>query len=127
MEKVNRRTLPRHVDGRLMLLRMPIKIFLIWLVATGMIILFTVVLYQQHKEPLLFLGATLIIGILMMLMSEANNKETGWDILKANIRYKLEGNQYWERGNVRNGEKTRFIWNQINKQDGEENKQKTDF
>ncbi|MGL5381737.1 hypothetical protein [Clostridium sp.] len=94
-----RRRLVRHIDGRLMVGRLPIKSFIIVVVISLIIFAIFISLYTVLKSPFVFLAAVMIIGIVILAFSEINNKETGIDLIKDMIRYKREGELTFERGN----------------------------
>lgn len=97
MNKENKRRLPRYVDGRIKVGFMPFKNFL---KAIPFFILIVLLIYTFLSPVTLFIG-TIILGVIVGLFSEFNNKETGMNIVKDYIRYKRAGDQTWERsGNI---------------------------
>ncbi|MBY6773663.1 hypothetical protein FDC64_11285 [Clostridium botulinum] len=106
---MNKRKLPRHVDGRIKIGILPIKSFLkILPFCIG--IVFAIITYLNPIT--LFIGV-IALGLLVGLNCEIQPGETGTSILRDIIRYSLEGDIYYERS-IRNiDENKKFIENEL--------------
>lgn len=104
----NKRFIPRHVDGRIMVGSMPIKNFFKALIIIGSLLLVTI----KHISPIILFGFMALSGLTIIVFSEFNNKETGMDIIKDKIRYFIEGEIHFERGDLIANDQ-RFIQNKI--------------
>lgn len=105
---MNKRSIPRHVDGRVKIGPMTalnfIKFFPIFIIEIFVIL-------SKFNPITLFIGV-LVIGLTIILFAEFNNKETGLDILKDIIKYELEGDIIYERGcGLKDVHK--IVWNKI--------------
>lgn len=104
----NKRTIQRHVDGRIMIGLMP------WqnaLKAIAVIAVLFFIIIRNFNPVTMFIFIALS-GVIIGVYSEFNNRESGLDLLKSLIRYKREGNVYFERGDL-NGNDKRYTWNKI--------------
>lgn len=90
---MKKRTLPRNIDGRTKIGFIPIKSFFMIL---PIIILIAMLVFKNFNPFTLFLGF-ILIAFVCALVSETSFKETGLDILKDIIRYKVEGEITFER------------------------------
>lgn len=104
-----KRRLPRYVDGRIKVGLMPIKNFIKTIPFLAFITVFTITFINPVT---LFIG-TICGGIIVGLFSEFNNKETGLDILKDSIRYRIEGNKYFERSGANVEELKKITYSNI--------------
>lgn len=95
----NRRRLVRHIDGRLMVGRLPIKSFILVSGISLVILAIFIYIYRIVKSPFVFLICVICIGAVVLSFSEINNRETGIHLIKNIIRYKREGELTFERGN----------------------------
>lgn len=109
------RRLPRHVDGRLKILMIPIKRFFLSFLPIAIII---TLLVFSFLSPFTFILGTIIIGLFAIGFAEFTNKECGFNILKDIIKYWRDGNKYFERSCSNVPIYKRFIRNQIKKQEG---------
>lgn len=111
MEK--KRKLPRHVDGRIMIGKIPLKKFLIFSPIALPIGILSLVFTVRLKSPsVLFIGV-LILGFLSLFFTEFKNRETGIDILKDIIKYNIEGDKFYERSCLDIATHKRCIRNKI--------------
>lgn len=111
----NKRVIPRHVDGRIMIGLMPWKNALKAVVI--IVVLFLIII--RNFNPLTMFTFIGLSGVIVGIYSEFNNRESGLDILKDWIRYKREGNIYFERGDL-NGNGQRYTWNKIKRTEKEQ-------
>ena len=95
----NRRRLVRHIDGRLMVGRLPIKSFILVSGISLVILAIFIYIYRIVKSPFVFLICVICIGAVVLSFSEIHNRETGIHLIKNIIRYKREGELTFERGN----------------------------
>lgn len=110
-----KRSLPRHVDGRIMLYKMPLKSLPAFLPIAIPIAIATISLIAFTGSPFFLIGGILIIGIFVGLFSEFNQKETGMDILLEFLRYRKEGEIEYERSGAHVPANKRCTWNKIKK------------
>lgn len=89
----SKRTIPRHVDSRIMIFGLTLKRFF----AMIPLVLFSAFLFITHSTPLTFVLLFAIIGILFALLVEFKNKETGYSWISGIIRHKIEGDRYYQR------------------------------
>ena len=108
-----KRRLPRHVDGRIMLYKMPVKSFLAFLPIAIPIVVLTIALIAYTGSPFFLIGGILFLGIFVGLFSEFNQRETGLDILLDVLRYRREGEIEYERSGVHVPDYKRCTWNKI--------------
>ncbi len=105
---MNKRSIPRHVDGRVkigpMTARNFIKFFPIFIIEVFAIL--------SNFSPITLFFGVLSIGLTTILFAEFNNRETGLDILKDIIKYELEGDIIYERG-CELEDVHKVIWNKI--------------
>lgn len=109
-----KRKLPRHVDGRLMVGRIPLPRFLMilpFLLAIGIGTMLFMTNIKAH--PLILVGGVTSIGIIVGAFSEFNLGETGFDILKDMIKYNREGDKCYERSCIDIANSKRYIRNKI--------------
>jgi hypothetical protein len=106
----NKRRLPRHVEGRIMVGKMPLKVFLIFFmpVALGLLILFMV-----HPEPKVLLFISLVGCAYYLGLSELDHKDTGFQILMNKFKYMKEGTLFFERSTKNVKSDIRCIRNKI--------------
>lgn len=106
-----KRTIPRHVDGRVKIGYMPIKNFL-KVIPIYIFLLFVILLNPRPMNAFI----CIVIGLLIYFLgSELNNKETGLDIVKDIIRYEKEGDIYFERNTLSKAEHKKIINNKLSK------------
>ena len=105
-----KRTIPRHVDGRVKVGMMTFKDA----AKAGIIIIILLLIVLKDITPVSFFIFIAGSGIIVGLFSEFNNKETGIYIMKEKIRYYKEGNIYFERGELMN-ENKKLVQNEIKK------------
>lgn len=110
-----KRRLPRHVDGRIMIYKMPLKSLPIFLPIGIPVFIGTICLISYTGSPFCLIGGILILGLLVGLLSEFNNQETGMDLLKDYLRYRREGEVEYERSPMNVPADKRYIWNKIKK------------
>lgn len=110
-----KRRLPRHVDGRIMLYKMPIKSLPLFLPIAIPVVVGTIALISTTGSPLFLVLGILVLGVLVGLFSEFNQRETGIDMLKDMIRYMKEGEIEYERSCLNAPAYKRYIWNKIKK------------
>lgn len=107
---MDKRSIPRHVDGRIKVGPMTIPNFFKFLP----ILIIGFILILNNFSPFTLFFGIISLGIIAMLFSEFNNRETGLDVIKDIIRYELEGDIHYERGcNLDNVNK--IIFNKIEK------------
>lgn len=109
MDDLKQRRLPRHVDGRIKVGNLPIKKFIIFLPIALLVAIFTF----MNFTPITMMIGTFIIFSLYMLFSELNHMETGFDLLISMIKYKFDGDLYWERSCLNESAHKRCIRNKI--------------
>lgn len=110
---MEKRTIPRHVDGRVMVGLMPIKSFI---KAVIIIVVAAAVLFKTFNfTPVLLFVFSALASLIIGIYSEFYNKESGLDIIKECIRYKIEGTIIFERGDLKSGNIERITRNQIKK------------
>jgi uncharacterized membrane protein YdbT with pleckstrin-like domain len=105
----NKRKIPRHVDGRVKIWILPLKNFFIFL---PIAIIIGVFVFLNFTPLTLFIGAVLL-GLVLGLLGEYQQRETGYMMIRDILRYTLSGDKYFERdtSNVKLCE--RFIRNKI--------------
>ena len=103
------RRLPRHVDGRIMIGKMPIKNFFLML-PIALAIIFAII---KYFSPAVFFAGALLLGIVIGLFSEFHQRETGFSILKDIIKYAVSKDAYFERDTASVSLNKRFIDNKI--------------
>lgn len=113
-----KRTLPRHVDGRIKVGTMTLKNFFKFLPFAIIGIVFVL----THTTPVTAFVTFSLLAVLSAAFSEFNAKETGFDMLKDIIRYQIEGDLYYERSCNQIGTTERFIYNEYEDGNNEENK-----
>ena len=107
MEK--RRSIPRHVDGRIKVGLVPISSFLKTLPIYAVIL----VLILAKPTPIGAFIGILVGAITYFLTCELNNKETGLDIVKEILRYEKEGDIVFERNGSYKDESKKIIHNKL--------------
>jgi len=108
-----KRRLPRHVDGRIMLYKMPLKSIPFLLPLAIPVIIGTIILISSTGIPYFLIGGFLIVGLQVALFSEFNQRETGLDMIKDYIRYWKEGEVEYERSCLNVESSKRYIRNKI--------------
>lgn len=111
MKEKDKRTIPRNVEDRVMIGLMPFKT----LVKISPIYIVVVLMIMKFFSPQMVFIGMLCICIITYLFSEIENKETGFKILKDILRYKKEGNIYFERSCTIRNEIDRITYNKIKK------------
>jgi hypothetical protein len=91
---LEKRRIPRHVDGRIKVFLIPIKIFLLKVVPFSTVIF---VVIFKYFNPFIFFTGGLVVLINIVLHCELNNRETTFDILKQAVKYQMHGDRYHER------------------------------
>lgn len=111
-----KRTLPRHVDGRIKVGTMTLKNFFKFMpfAIVGIVFVLT------HTTPITAFVTFTFLAVLSAAFSEFNARETGFDMLKDIIRYKIEGDIYYERSCNQIGNSERFIYNKHEDRNSEE-------
>lgn len=93
-----KRQLPRHVDGRIMIGMIPFKSFLFLLPVWGIeLLIFYLFSVNIMFNPLILMIGGGIVGFTTMLFCEINH-ETGYSLIKDSIKNFREGDKYTERG-----------------------------
>jgi|GEM_PF-1471292 len=110
-ETNKKRKLPRHIDGRIMVGPLHIKNFFILLPIAGLIL----ALIIRYFNPLVFFIGVIFLGIIISLLSEFQQRETGFSIIKSVIAYMIEGDKFYERNTLNVKLHKRFIGNKIPK------------
>jgi hypothetical protein len=112
---LEKRRIPRHVDGRIKILTIPFKSFIFKVFPICTIIL---ILMFSYFNPIVFVIGGLSVMITVVLHCELNNKETTLDMLKQLVKYQIEGDKYFERsGSNDTSNSKRCIRNKITKQE----------
>ncbi|MDD3629336.1 MAG: hypothetical protein PHN81_06150 [Actinomycetota bacterium] len=107
--KDNKRKIPRHVDGRIKIGMLPLKNFFIFLpiaIAIGVFV------FLNFTPLTLFVGA-IFIGLVLGLLGEYQQRETGYMMIRDILRYTLSGDKYFERDTSYVKLHKRFIRNKI--------------
>lgn len=108
-----KRSIPRHIDGRVKVGLVPLSTFL----KTLPIYFILIVSVLFKPTPIGTFFTILVLSIIYFLTSEMNNKETGLDILKDIIKYEKEGDLFFERTTLSKSESKKIIHNKINRND----------
>lgn len=104
---MNKRRLPRHVDGRIMIGPFPLKQFLLFLPIAILIFVITIKNISVIMLPI----GIITTGLIGIIFAEFN-REPGIIILKDTIKSLIEGNKYYERSIDDVPITKRFIQNQ---------------
>ncbi len=107
----DKRIIPRHVEPRIMIGRIPFKTFIKLLPIYFVILMLTISTFTPISVSI---GA-FAIGLLSFLNAELANKETGIEMVKSMIRYKKEGEIHFERSCLIRDEDKRITINEIKK------------
>ena len=107
----DKRIIPRHVEPRIMIGKIPFKTFIKILPIYFIILMFT---FSTFSPVSLGIGAFAMM-LLTFLNAELANKETGIEMVKSIIRYKKEREIHFERSCLIRDEDKRITINEIKK------------
>lgn len=108
MDNKKKRTIPRHVDGRLKIGTMTLVNFFKFLPVALCSVIFTL----SKFSPITLVLGIIISGFTFIIFSEIVNKETGLDVIKSIIKYRLEGDIVFER-RINKKDVKKIIFNKI--------------
>jgi len=94
----DKRFIPRNVDSRIIILNIPLKKFLLFAPISICMIVLIIYLISKGGPPILLIPFSLVMGLTYFIFAEMNYKESGIDIIKNVIKYKIEGNKQFFRG-----------------------------
>jgi hypothetical protein len=94
-----KRSLPRHVDGRIMIGPFHIIKFFLWLPIALSIVIISFM--NRDLGPFILFLSIISLGVTALPFVEVNaHKESGIDVIKELIKYELKGTEIEERSSV---------------------------
>lgn len=111
MQDENKREIPRHVDGRVMIGLLPAKT----LFKIMPLYILTLIVVMLNLSPVSAFIGTIIAVAITFMFSEIDHRQTGYQVVKDIIRYAKEGDIEFERSCIIRDEDTRVTWNKIQK------------